>query len=117
MGNYWLWDHLPKNHDWITAERDAPWRRYTHLNINIAENYARARIDWWFVEYRKIHPQLAWTLVIGLPLLSVAFLLLFFFEVRRAVLGLRRLEQLPAAQAAPTPPQLPEDGVALSAST
>jgi hypothetical protein len=117
VGNYWLWTHLPKNHDWITAERDAPWRRYTHLNINIAQNYARARIDWWFIEYRPAHPTLAWTLVIGLPVLCALCLLLFLLEIRRAVLGLRRMAQPPANAAVPAPAQLPEGPAVLSAST
>ncbi len=34
VGNYWLLTHLPFGHDWVRAERDAPWRRYTNLQIN-----------------------------------------------------------------------------------
>ncbi len=90
VGNYWLFQHLPKNDNWIVAEADAPWRRYTNLHVNIAQNYARARIDWWFVEYKAVFPTLAWTLVIALPILSVALLLLFLWEIRRSARGLRQ---------------------------
>ena len=84
VGNYWLWTHLPKNDTWVVAEKDAPWRRYTHLNLNIAQNYARARVDWWFVEYRQTFPVLSWTLVIVLPTSSVVFLMLFLLETHEA---------------------------------
>jgi hypothetical protein len=67
------------------AEKDAPWRRYTNLQINIQQSYARARIDWWFVEYRHTFPTLSWTLVILLPTLSLLMMVLFALEVRRAV--------------------------------
>jgi hypothetical protein len=117
VGNYWLWTHLPKNDSWVVAEADGPWRRYTNLNINIAQNYARARIDWWFVEYRQAHPTLSWTMVIALPALSLVFLALFLLEVRRGVRGLRALETGAASEDAADAPQLPAGGVALSAST
>ena len=107
VGNYWLLTHLPKSDTWVVAENDAPWRRYTNLHVNIQQNYARARVDWWFVEYRHVFPQLAWTLVIALPTLSVGLLLLFLLEIRRSVRALRA----PAALAQPP------DGEALSAST
>ena len=110
VGNYWLLTHLPQNDNWVVAEKDAPWRRYTHLHLNIAQNYARARVDWWFVEYRHTFPTLAWSLVIGLPILSAAFLLFFLLEVRRSVRLLR------AAAGPPEPDQAPASA-ALSAST
>jgi hypothetical protein len=84
VGNYWLLKHLPKNDPWPEAEKDAPWRRYTNLQVDIHENYARARVDWWFIEYRHTFPALAWTLVILLPTLSLLTLLLFLLEIRRA---------------------------------
>ena len=84
VGNYWLLKHLPGNDNWIAAEKDAPWRRYTNLQINIQQSYNRARIDWWFIEYRPTFPRLAWTLVILLPELSLALMLLFLLEIRRA---------------------------------
>jgi hypothetical protein len=93
VGNYWLLSHVPFKDDWVTAEKDAPWRRYTKLQLNIRDSYARARVDWWFVEYRKEFPVLAWTLVIALPVLSLAALLLFLFELRRAGQGLPPVAQ------------------------
>ncbi|MGD0837293.1 MAG: hypothetical protein ABSB49_11695 [Polyangia bacterium] len=84
VGNYWLLPHLTNNDNWMVAERDAPWRRYTNLQIDIHKSYARARVDWWFVEYRHTFPRLAWTLVIGLPTLSLLMLILFLVRVARA---------------------------------
>lgn len=108
VGNYWLFQHLPKNDTWMVAEEDAPWRRYTNLRVNIAQNYTRARIDWWFVEYRSTFPTLSWTLVIVLPVLSFVCFALFLYEVWRSARAVRR-EEAAAAQAPP--------GAALSAST
>jgi hypothetical protein len=87
LGNYWLLDHLPKNDSWVVAEKDAPWRRYTNLQLDIHQGYGRARVDWWFIEYRHAFPTLAWSLVILLPALSAVMLLLFLLEIRRAVRG------------------------------
>jgi hypothetical protein len=84
VGNYWLLTHLPYKHDWVRAERDAPWRRYTNLQVNIEESYGRARVDWWFTEYRGTFPRLSWFLAILLPTASVVMLVLFLVEVRRA---------------------------------
>jgi hypothetical protein len=85
IGNYWLLTHLPKNDSWVVAEKDAPWRRYTNLQLDIHEGYVRARVDWWFIEYRHAFPKLAWSLAILLPALSLAMLMLFLLEIRRAV--------------------------------
>jgi hypothetical protein len=85
VGNYWLLGHLPKNDSWVVAEKDAPWRRYTNLTLDIHESYNRARVDWWFIEYRHTFPALAWTLALLLPFLSAVMLLLFLLEIRRAV--------------------------------
>ncbi len=101
MGNYWLLSHLPKNDNWVTAEADAPWRRYTNLQINIQQSYARARVDWWFVEYRPTFPTLSWTLVILLPALTLLMLALFGLEVWRAVRSARAVPQV--AEAEPVP--------------
>jgi hypothetical protein len=82
-GNYWLLSHVPFNDDWVTAEKDAPWRRYTNLQLNIQQNYGRARVDWWYTEYRHTYPKLSTTLVVLLPSLSLVMLLFFIGEIRR----------------------------------
>jgi len=87
VGNYWLLTHVPYKHDWVRAEKDAPWRRYTNLQVNIQDSYGRARIDWWFVEYRATFPGLCWFLVILLPLASAVMLGLFLLAVWRAGRG------------------------------
>jgi hypothetical protein len=53
-GHYWLLRHVPFAHDWRTAEADAPWHRYTTLTLNVAGNYSRARVDWWFLDWRGV---------------------------------------------------------------
>jgi hypothetical protein len=50
-GHYWLLKHVPARHDWVTAEADAPWHRYTRLRLNVAATYAAARLDWWYLEF------------------------------------------------------------------
>ena len=85
IGNYWLLTHVPYSDPWVVAEKDAPWRRYTNLHLDIQKSYARARVDWWFIEYRHTFPRLAWTLVVLLPTFSATLLLFFLLEVRRAV--------------------------------
>jgi hypothetical protein len=84
VGNYWLLTHIPYNHDWVRAEKDAPWRRYTNLQVNIQESYGRARIDWWFYDYRATFPGLCWFLAIFLPMASAVMFVLFGREVWRA---------------------------------
>lgn len=101
VGNYWLLSHLPKNDNWVTAEADAPWRRYTNLQINIQQSYARARVDWWFVEYRAPFPTLSWTLVILLPALTLLMLVLFALEVWRGVRSARDVPQVALAEPVP----------------
>ena len=62
-GIYWLLKHVPFGHDWVRAEKDAPWHRNTNLQVNIATMYPRARIDWWFLDYGRNH------LAVGLGLM------------------------------------------------
>jgi hypothetical protein len=54
-GHWWLLKHVPFGHDWIRAEEDAPWHRYTTLRLSLADTYPRARIDWWFLDYALEH--------------------------------------------------------------
>jgi len=46
-GHWWLVKSLARGDDAVTAQTDAPWRRYTSLSVNLAANYPRVRIDWW----------------------------------------------------------------------
>jgi hypothetical protein len=50
-GHFWLLRHVPFDHDWKEAEKDAPWRRFTSLSLDIHAVYPRARIDWWGLDY------------------------------------------------------------------
>jgi hypothetical protein len=55
-GHVWLLRHVPFDHDWLRAEQDAPWHRYTKLKLTIAGFYPRARVDWWYLDFRKKFP-------------------------------------------------------------
>ncbi len=46
-GHWWLLRHKLAGDDWKTAEKDAPWSRYTSLTLDIARSYDYAEIDWW----------------------------------------------------------------------
>ena len=46
-GHWWLLRHKLAGDDWRTAERDAPWARYTSLTLDIGRTYDYAEIDWW----------------------------------------------------------------------
>jgi len=55
-GNWWLLKSLARGDDANEAQRDAPWRRYTSLQVNLANTYPRARIDWWGLLWIKDAP-------------------------------------------------------------
>lgn len=46
-GHLWLLRALARGDDATSAQADAPWRNYTHLDVNLASTYPRARVDWW----------------------------------------------------------------------
>jgi hypothetical protein len=52
-GNWWLVKSIARDDTWQEAQRDAPWRNYTTMEINLANNYPRARIDWWGLLWMK----------------------------------------------------------------
>jgi hypothetical protein len=54
QGHAWLLGHVWRKHDWIRAERDAPWHPTTTLPLNIALWYEAARLDWWGMEYTTL---------------------------------------------------------------
>ena len=55
-GHLWLVKSLARGDDPKTAQRDAPWRHYTTLDVNLASTYPRARIDWWGLLWLKDAP-------------------------------------------------------------
>lgn len=47
-GHLWLVESIARgDSDPMVAQRDAPWRRYTSLQMHLETTYPRARIDWW----------------------------------------------------------------------
>jgi hypothetical protein len=67
-GHAWLLRHVPAAHDWRRAEADAPWHRYTTLQLDIANTYGRARVDWWLLDWggrRKIAGRILLALMIA----------------------------------------------------
>jgi uncharacterized membrane protein (GlpM family) len=81
VGHYWMLRHVPNDDNWMVAEKDAPWHRYTSAQLNIAASWNRARLDWWFVEFRHSNPQISWVLLFLLPLLALLSFALFFREL------------------------------------
>jgi hypothetical protein len=81
MAHYWMFRHVYRDDKWVAAEKDAPWHRYTSMQLNIAASWNRARLDWWFIEFRPTNPQLSWTLIFLLPSLALLCFGLFLHEV------------------------------------
>jgi hypothetical protein len=54
-GHWWLLKHVWKGDDWKAAEKDAPWKRYTSLDLNAKDSYLRAHLDWWGSTWKKDH--------------------------------------------------------------
>jgi hypothetical protein len=54
-GHWWLLRHKLTGDDWRVAARDAPWTRYTALNLNIQRSYEAAKINWW--PFAASHPR------------------------------------------------------------
>lgn len=52
-GHWWLIKSLARGDDQRSAQVDAPWRRYTSLQLNLTATYPRARIDWWGLLWLK----------------------------------------------------------------
>jgi hypothetical protein len=109
MGHYWMLWHVLDDDDWVKAEADAPWHRYTAAQINIASTWKRARFDWWFPEYRESLPKTSWILVVLFPLLALLSFVMFFREVWRA--GKGRSE---ACKQAPPPVEVYDPALTVS---
>lgn len=53
-GHWWLVKSLARGDaNGAEAQQDAPWRRYTSLDVNLNTTYPRARIDWWGLLWLK----------------------------------------------------------------
>lgn len=77
VGHWWLMKHVPFQHDWITAEKDAPWHTYTTLRLDIRDVYPLGRTDWWMLDYVHRHLRAGIILLVSmvlLGLLSIAWL-------------------------------------------
>ncbi|HUJ62429.1 MAG TPA: hypothetical protein VLX92_28195 [Kofleriaceae bacterium] len=46
-GHWWLVKALARGDDAQAAQDDAPWRTYTTLDVNLAADFPRVRLDWW----------------------------------------------------------------------
>ena len=61
-GHWWLIKSLRRDDTARTAQRDAPWRGYTSLELNLSRSYPRARLDWWGMLWLDDAP---WTRPLG----------------------------------------------------
>src|SRR5439155_25448684 len=57
FGHWWLLKHTPFQDDWIVAERDAPWRPYTSMHMDLRDPYQGARVDWWMLDWVRTPQQ------------------------------------------------------------
>jgi hypothetical protein len=71
VGHWWLLKHVPFGHDWITAEKDAPWHTYTTLRLDIRDVYPAGRTDWWMIDYAHGHLAAGVTLLLSMSLLGL----------------------------------------------
>lgn len=67
-GHWWLIKSLARGDDQASAQIDAPWRRYTSLELDLSSTYPRARIDWWGLIWLEDAKQ---TRTLGLVLLAL----------------------------------------------
>lgn len=74
-GHLWLLRHVPFGHSWVVAEADAPWHPETTLTLPIAPSYARARVDWWWLELPVVPRARVVALVLMLALLGAGLAL------------------------------------------
>jgi len=67
-GNWWLLKSLARGDDASEAQKTAPWRTYTSLDVRLDEDYPRLRLDWWVMLWWRDAPQ---TETLGIALLIV----------------------------------------------
>lgn len=67
-GHWWLLRHKVAGDDWVRAEADAPWKRYTSRSLDIASSYQGADIDWWPLGTAPAGRWGVWGIVVALTL-------------------------------------------------
>jgi hypothetical protein len=82
VGHWWLIKHVPFQHDWITAEKDAPWHTYTTLRLDIKDVYPVGRTDWWMLDYVHGHLQGGITLLVVMALMGILSIVLLVRALR-----------------------------------
>ena len=83
-GHWWLMKHVPWNHDWLTAEKDAPWHTYTTLRLNIKDVYPAGRTDWWMLDYVHGNLKGGITLLVAMTLMAILSIVLLVRALRPA---------------------------------
>ncbi len=88
-GHFWLLRHAPFGDDWVKAEADAAWHRYTRLRLNIAESYSRTlgRVDFWLLDYVGDTRAVGITMLVLMSLGALGSARAFTKEVRRAAVA------------------------------
>jgi hypothetical protein len=82
VGHWWLLKHVPWGHDWVAAEKDAPWHTYTKLRLDIKDVYPVGRTDWWMIDYVHGHLTLGLTMLVLMSLGGFGSLALLIGAVR-----------------------------------
>jgi hypothetical protein len=70
-GHLWLVESLASGADAKSAAADAPWARYTNLDVDLSQSYPRARIDWWGLLWLEDAPD-TWPVGVVLAAVFVA---------------------------------------------
>jgi hypothetical protein len=86
-GHLWLLRHnLPgRHHDpWDVAEADAPWHRYTKLQLDIAASYRRVHLDWWLYDFNG-HLRRIGLVLFAAMVLALGASAVFWWRSTRAV--------------------------------
>jgi hypothetical protein len=81
LGHWWLLRHVPFHDDWRKAEKDAPWRRHTRLDIDIRATYERVRLDHWIYDTHQ-HRSAGWIVLVFLGGGAAAGLIGFYRRSR-----------------------------------
>ena len=57
VGHAWLVRHVARDSTSAQALADAPWARYTSLEVDLEPTLRRAKLDWWGMLWLETFPE------------------------------------------------------------